>query len=261
MRILATSVVWACIGVAAQAADVTFLGEVHDNPGHHARQAEEVRAIQPAAIVWEMLSAEDVQAVTPELVSDAEALAEALDWGASGWPEFSMYYPIFSAVPGARHYGAEVSRDRAFGAMQGGLAQTFGPDAADFGLTEDLPEDQQTRREALQLAAHCDAMPAEMLPVMVSIQRLRDAELARAARQAFRDTGGPVVVITGNGHARPDWGAPALLKLAEPGLETRTLGQGELGGGAPDGGFDEVVWSEPAERPDPCEAFLKNRNN
>lgn len=254
-----------CLALAApataKAADVVFLGEVHDNPHHHQRQAEEVRTRAPAAIVWEMLSPEQATRISPELLSDARALEAALGWADSGWPDFAMYYPIFQASAGARHYGAAVPRDAARAAMQDGVAASFGAEAADFGLDAPLPDDQQSAREALQLAAHCDAMPAEMLPMMVDIQRLRDASLAQAARQAWQETKGPVAVITGNGHARKDWGAPALLAFAAPALTIEALGQGEDGFAAPSGLFDRLASAPSVERPDPCAAFRAKTGN
>ena len=39
---------------AARRADIVLLGEIHDNPEHHANQAAIVRALQPAALVFEM---------------------------------------------------------------------------------------------------------------------------------------------------------------------------------------------------------------
>ena len=63
----------------ACAADVVFLGEVHDNPAHHDRQAAEVARIAPSAIVWEMLTAEKAAVVTTGLVADEAALGAALD--------------------------------------------------------------------------------------------------------------------------------------------------------------------------------------
>jgi uncharacterized iron-regulated protein len=39
----------------AEGADVVVLGEVHDNPQHHANQAAVVRALQPSALVFEMI--------------------------------------------------------------------------------------------------------------------------------------------------------------------------------------------------------------
>lgn len=236
-----------------------FLGENHDNPRHHARQAEITADITPGAIVWEMLTQEQADRITPALIPNATALEATLGWTASGWPDFSMYHPIFMAAPGARHYGAAIPRDAARAAMSD-VAGAFVADPVRFGLASPLDPDQQAAREALQLAAHCDALPAEMLPMMVDVQRLRDAELARVAMLALIDTGGPVVVITGNGHARTDWGAPAVLRRATPGLSVVALGQGE-DGSPPPGTFDLVEDAPSVPRDDPCEAFLKQRGN
>ena len=82
-------------------AEVVILGEIHDNPAHHANQAAAVAAMQPTAIVFEMLTPEQAAWVTPENRGDAAALGEALGWDGSGWPDFSMYHPIFTAAPGA----------------------------------------------------------------------------------------------------------------------------------------------------------------
>ncbi|WP_292268687.1 ChaN family lipoprotein [Marivita sp.] len=235
-------------------ADVVFLGELHDNPAHHLRQAEYVAELAPTALVFEMLTQAQADLVTPELVADEAALEAALGWNASGWPDFSMYYPIFAAVPEAAYFGAAVPRDVARAAMAEGMASAFRGDADAYGLTAVLPEEQQEEREALQLAAHCDAMPEEMLPIMVDIQRLRDAELAYSAVQAFSAHGGPVVVITGNGHARMDWGAPVYLMAAAPALRVAALGQGEEE--VPPSGLFDVIESAPeVDRGDPCAAF------
>lgn len=139
--------------------------------------------------------------------------------------------------------------------MSEGSASAFGAEASLYGLADPLPEDQRAVREALQHAAHCEAMPADLLPMMVDVQRFRDATLARAALEAFRNYGGPVVVITGNGHARTDWGAPFALRQADPDIVIHALGQGEVSFGAPDGVFDKVEISPDVERGDPCEAF------
>ena len=235
-------------------ADVVFLGELHDNPAHHLRQAAYVSELEPTALVFEMLTQAQADLVTPDLVADEAALEAALGWNDSGWPDFSIYYPIFAAAPDADYFGAAIPRDVARQAMAEGMAEAFRADAEAYGLTAPLPDAQQAEREALQLAAHCDAMPEEMLPVMVNIQRLRDAELAYSAVQAVEAHGGPVVVITGNGHARMDWGAPVYLMAAEPDLRVAALGQGEEGA-APSGVFDVVETSPPVDRGDPCDAF------
>ena len=256
MRWVALFLLWpVAVIAAATGADVVFLGEVHDNPAHHIAQAAEIERMQPAAVVFEMLTDEQAARVSPQLLSDREALQAKLEWDASGWPDFAIYYPIFAALGEARVYGAAVSRQEAREASADVIG-AFGPDAPRFGLDRPLPEDQQTAREAAQMSAHCDALPSEMLPMMVAIQRLRDARLAQVALQALGETGGPVAVVTGNGHARKDWGAPALLSLAAPDVTVWALGQGE-GDDPPLGEFDALRSAPAPEREDPCAAFAK----
>jgi uncharacterized iron-regulated protein len=93
-----------------------------------------------------------------------------------------------------------------------------------------------------------------MLPAMVAVQRLRDAALARAVVRALAATGGPVAVITGNGHARRDWGLPRVLARVAPEARVHVLLQGEEDV-VPEGGHDEVVFAPAAPREDPCAAF------
>ncbi len=251
---LALALVLCVTALPAPAQDVVILGEVHDNPAHHAEQAARVAAMGPAAIVFEMLTPQQAARITPDLIADPDAMERALGWAESGWPDFAMYHPIFSAAPEAAIHGALVPRDAARAALEDGPARIFGEDATAYGLTEPLPHEEQSAREALQLAAHCDALPTEMLPGMVAVQRLRDATLARAAVRAMAESGGPVAVITGNGHARRDWGVPAFLARVAPDLEVFVLGQTE--DDAPlEGGFDEVLSAPAVARPDPCAAF------
>jgi uncharacterized iron-regulated protein len=237
-------------------AQIVVLGEVHDNPAHHLVQAGFVEGLSPSALVFEMLTPEQAARIGEDTPRDAASLETALDWDASGWPAFSMYYPIFAAAPDAALFGAGVTRDAARAALDDGLAVAFGEDANIFGLAAPLPASQQTEREALQAAAHCDALPAALLPGMVDIQRLRDATLARTALAALDQTGGPVVVITGNGHARADWGVPALIATARPEVTVKAVLQGE-GDARPDGGGDIVLPGPVVERGDPCAAFAK----
>ena len=238
-------------------ADVVILGEVHDNPDHHRWQAEVVAALAPAALVFEMLVPELAARATPDLRADAEALEAALAWEARGWPDFAMYYPIFTAAPAAAVVGGDVPREDVRAALEDGAAavfeRVFDAAAAPYGLTRPLPEAQQSARETLQAEAHCGALPEALLPGMVEAQRLRDAALARAARIAHAEHGGPVVVITGSGHARVDWGVPAALALAAPELSVVSVGQVESA--APDAPFDLVRVTARAEREDPCAAF------
>jgi uncharacterized iron-regulated protein len=234
--------------------DIYVLGEVHDNPAHHVEQARLVAVIAPGAVVWEMLSPDQVVAMAGVDRVDSDALGAALGWEAAGWPDFVMYHPIFLAAGDAGHFGASMPRERLKAVVSDGLAADLGADAvAEWGLGPLSPDDQAAR-EAEQMAAHCNALPVEMLPGMVDAQRLRDWSLASAAVGAVEAGRGPVVIITGTGHARADQGVPALIGAARPGLKVWSLGQVEGDPGA-DLPFDSVNVTATAPREDPCLAF------
>ena len=235
-------------------AEVIVFGEVHDNPAHHLNQSVVVRRYAPRALVFEMLTPEQAAGFRPDLVADADALAAALDWEAGGWPDFALYFPIFFAGQAAAIYGGALPYEQVRRAVSGGAAAAFGADAPLYGLDEALPPDEEAARQADQQAAHCGALPPEMLAGMVEAQRLRDAGLARAVLQALAEVGGPVVVIAGTGHARRDWGVPAALARAAPGLSVLSIGQLEADPGA-DAPFDLWLVTEPAPREDPCAVF------
>ena len=235
-------------------AQVVWLGEVHDNPDHHARQAGWVADLSPSALVFEMLTPAQADAARGVDRADAAALEAALGWDGTGWPDFALYAPIFAAAPDAALHGAARPGDAVRRAVTDGAAAVFGADAARFGLDGALPAGERRTREAGQAAAHCDALPPSLLPGMVEAQRLRDADLAAAALAALDATGGPVAVIAGTGHVRTDWGGPALLRLAAPGVVQASVGQVE-GDGPDDAPFDALRSSPAVDRPDPCAAF------
>lgn len=262
-QVLILVFVW--IGLAAVAgtpdidgmagADVVILGEVHDNPAHHRMQSAIVAQLNPAALVFEMLSGEQAARVSDDNRRDQEALAAVLGWDQTGWPDFAMYFPIFRAAGNARIYGAGLTRTAAREALETGITGYFGDDASRYGLDRPLDADEQAEREEFQRIAHCGALPDPMLAMMVDVQRLRDATLARVVVTALKDTGGVVVVITGNGHARKDRGLAVYLDRASPDLTVYALGQSEEG--QIDGVFDRVLDYPAVEREDPCLAFEK----
>lgn len=228
-----------------QPVNVTILGEVHDNVLHHQNQARAVAAIKPRALVVEMLTEDQARLAETDLRQA---------WDQSGWGDFDLYEPIFLAAPQAKIFGANLPRLALKGAVSDGAAAFFGPDAARYGLTVALDPAEQAMREAEQAEAHCNALPTELLPGMVEAQRLRDAALARAVVQAMAETGGPVAVITGTGHARKDRGVPAVLALAAPDLTVFSVGQLESYPGA-EAPFDRWIVTPPQPRDNPCAGF------
>ena len=242
----------ALAALPAAAQDVHVLGEVHDNPAHHMEQARRVALTGPAALVFEMLTPEQAAAAADVDPLDRRALEAALGWDESGWPDFAMYHPIFASAPDAAIYGAAVPRSLLAAAMEG-RAETV---LSDPNLLPPISQSERQARQRMQGEAHCGALPEDMLPGMVEAQRLRDAAFAHVALRALDETGGPVVVITGNGHARTDWGVPAAIAQARPEVAVFALGQFEA---TPEPGeavpFDEIAVAEPVDRPDPCDAL------
>lgn len=232
-------------------ADVVILGEVHDNGRHHLGQAAAIAVIRPKAVVFEMLSSEQVAMVSPALLKDQVALEVALGWDGSGWPEFALYYPVFAALGQAKIYGAKRPRDEVRRAFTEGAAAVFGQG---FGLDQALSDAELQQRTQQQFEAHCEAMPLDMMGGMVEAQRFRDAAFAATVVQAFEEVGGPVVLVTGNGHARIDWGVPALLAVEAPNLSVLVIGFLESPAEA-EQPFDQWLVTEPAEREDPCLTF------
>ncbi|CAN5739814.1 ChaN family lipoprotein [soil metagenome] len=244
----------------AEDVPIVILGEIHDNPWHHANQAAIVAALQPAALVFEMIPQER-EAEVNELRAEGathEAIAEALAWEKSGWPDFGHYAAILDAAPEARIFGAGQPSADVRRAMVEGAAGPFGPDAAIYGLDQPLEPEEQELREARMAAGHCDLLPDEVLPGMVEAQRFRDAGLADATLWARTMTGGgQIVVITGNGHADLERGMPQALRIADPEAAIIALGQFEAEPPADEElPYDHVLVTDAPQRPDPCEALL-----
>ncbi|PTV96369.1 putative iron-regulated protein [Rhodobacter aestuarii] len=243
--------------ITEAAPQVLVLGELHDNPTHHLTQAAAVAALKPKALVFEMLSPVQAAQVTPELISTPEDLGQVLGWEAAGWPDFAIYAPIFEAAPDARYYGAALPRETVRRAMSEALPDIF-PEAAAYGLDQPYPADLQATLETQAQEDHCNALPPELLPGMVAAQRLRDGAFAATTLQALQETGGPVALITGSGHARTDRAVPALIAHAAPQVKVISLGQLERpsdGSLNPDQPYDWWIVTAPTEREDPCAAF------
>ncbi len=231
--------------------DVVILGEVHDNPAHHARQAEIIAELEPTAVVYEMLTPEEALRLK-DTHRTVPAMAEAVltDFH---WSNLADYAEVLAATQGVI-VGTALPRGEVRQAFAEGAASVMGASAARFGLTEPVPEAELDRRKTLQFEAHCEAMPLEMMGGMVEAQRLRDAVFAETILDTLAAEGAPVVLVTGNGHARRDWGVPAYLAQAASEVSVITIGQGEAGN-RPEGGFDAVFDAPAVDRPEPCAAF------
>ena len=264
----------AALDAVLQGADVVILGEIHDNPVHHALQAELVAMIGPAGLAFEMLTPADepVVARLRRQGAPAAVLGAALDWEARGWPDFRLYAPIFAAAPDAEITGGAVPMEALRAAMDKGAAlagpAAMGVSARRYRLDIAYGPDVEAEAAADQVRAHCGAIPEAVGRRMMEAQRLRDAAFADAVLRA-RALGddGPVVLITGAGHGRIDRGVPMFLETASPGLAVVSVAFVEVQAGqddwqayaGPRPRYD-YLWFTPAHpREDPCIAFRQSR--
>lgn len=241
-------------------ADVVLLGELHDNPHHHARRAELLLGLGGAApVVAEQLPHGD--AFTLPATARGDALRDALqaagfEADAWGWPR---YEPLFAAVArsGARLRGGNLDLEAVRRAAREGATALPADLTRRIDAAPLTPAALSALNDDLQ-RGHCGQLPTRALPGMVAAQRARDASMAAtllAEVDQLRATGrqGPVLLLAGNGHVRRDYGVPTLLTQRQPALKLLSIGFAESGGA--DASYDVTWITPPAQREDPCKGF------
>jgi uncharacterized iron-regulated protein len=256
------------VGARARGAEVVYLGELHDNPHHHAAQARVLDVIVAGggrpAVAFEMLS-QDQQAVAAEVVAGQDSATEAerrLRWQARGWPDFAMYWPLFEVARRARLEVVAADLDPALARRIGreGLAALGAPAEALRSLL--LPDPARERALGATIAkAHCDLLPEGRIPAMVEAWHARNVTMARRLAAALGRTG-QVVVIIGRGHQDPG-GLPAQLEALRPGTRQLVVTLLEVGPAEAREGLlrqasGDILWLTPATaRRDPCEGLRR----
>lgn len=181
------------------------LGELHDVPGHQQLQYHTVefllRQQHLHAVVLEMAERGHH---TVGLAADAsvEQVQQALQWSDSSWP-WARYGPqiLLAVRAGVPVYGGNLPRNDMRAAM--------GNTALDAHI---LPQHLQAL-QALMQEAHCGLLPESQLLPMARIQIGRDLSMAQTLLDVQANQAqGVTVLITGNQHARKDYGVPWHLQ-------------------------------------------------
>ena len=242
-------------------ADLLLLGEVHDNPLHHALRAQLIDAFDDRrpAVVFEQFP-ESRGPLPPKGAS--ESLEQWLDqnrFDRDGW-RWPLHRPVVeAALTQARSlWGSGVPRDSLRAIMRGGEA------AASPHLRVLLvraPLDSAATRTLDQelVVGHCGRLPASMVEGMRAAQTVRDAAMTAALLRAAED--GPAWLIAGNGHVRRDIAVPRLLRVVAPDANVVSVGllERRAGGAAPAPEslrqYDLILVTPRRERTDPCAGF------
>ena len=242
---------------------VVLLGEVHDNAALHRQRLAVLRRAFDAgwrpAIVMEQFDLDrqcDLDRARRMAGAAPADLVAAAAPAKAGW-DWQFYEPVLALVIALDLplYAGNLSRADAGRLVRESPDAVFGPSRATaLGLDRPIDPAVQAAQQREIEAGHCGALPASVVPGMARAQLARDAAMAAVLRE-HADHG--VALIAGNGHVRRDIGVPRWLGSAGPGFSVGFL---ETGGGLEADAFDAVVYAAPAEREDPCAAFLKGRS-
>lgn len=268
---------------------ITLLGEVHDNPEHHQMRGGLLKATAsgsqalPAncrrgAFVFEHISADqqaglehfyhfDRSAARLATVND---LFRFIEWDKSGWPSQTIFMPLMQEVVRSRRpiVAGSPSKDPVRRIAREGLSALPSEQVRQLGLDQSLDADLNDALLTELEASHCGLMPKTAFRNMAAAQRYKDAYMAEAALKAANGHGS-AVMFAGNGHVRTDRGVGAELRRMAPDRTVISVTFAEIivdktdpqtyGPRDPAGkpATDYVVFANPAERTDPCEAMRK----
>jgi len=257
------------------AARYRLLGEVHDNPAHHAIRARVIAALAATgarpAVVFEQLDLDHDDAVVAAQAAgaDAETLTDAgrLDRKAWEWP---LHKPIFDVAlgKGLPVRAGNMPRESLRGDLQSALDKDSGASWYARFHAARWTEAQAAALRADIVEGHCGKLPEAVVPRIVLAQRVRDAAMAQALVNDATAAG--AILIAGNGHVRADLAVPVYLHApGMPDADAPSVSLGlievtadeERAGDFPrqvvaaNPGFDYIWFTPPAPREDPCARF------
>ena len=190
-----------------QSVPFVLLGESHVNPIHHRLQARLVSQLadQQTTVAFEMLD----QPYGLDDVTETAEISKITHWSESGWPDFSIYEPIFAATLQAKAHIASANPPKAKvrETMQKGTISVTDQERVALRLERDLPQEQRQAMHDLIVEVHCGHATG-MEAGMVSAQILKNAWMARSLRTSGKARG---ILIAGSGHTRRDRGVPFYL--------------------------------------------------
>jgi uncharacterized iron-regulated protein len=252
--------------------DFVLLGEIHDNPDHHARQAAVlsslVRAGRRPALVMEQFDRENQAALDTALAAgaDTEAIAVAGRFDREGW-QWERYEPLVRIAVDAKLpiVAANLSRRAARDVAARGFDQLQPPPAA-LALVDVWSNARETTMAQTLVDSHCGQLRPEDVAPLTRAQRARDAVIADSLLR-YRANG--ALLIAGAGHVRRDLAVPLYLRArapdasitavalteVEPGVDDVAAYQTAAAAGSIDPAFDYLWFSARAEREDPCAGF------
>lgn len=268
---------------------IVLLGEVHDNPEHHAVRADilwprldrmaPTPGVRPAAVFEHIRTNQQAQldrfyekARSSRRLRQAPDLLQELGWETSGWPSGKIFEPLFDAALRAKLpiYPGNSSRDRTQALARGDETGATPQEKARLDFARTVPEPLLDALASELEASHCGMLPASAFGAMSLAQRYTDIHLAASLIEAAERHGG-AFLLAGNGHVRTDRGVPWYLRQLAPSRKVVSVmllevEEGRLDGPAyapraPDGTWaaDYVLFTPRHARADPCEKMRQRK--
>lgn len=259
------------------AARFVLLGEIHPNPDHHNLQAQALEELikrgRKPAVVFEMIPITMQKALDTFVAQEdrsLDLLQEVLQWTTRGWPDWSMYAPIFDLA--LRHdlpiRAGNLSKSESKGLWKDIKSGLSDDQKRLYGLDIPLGDNVQSQLRTHIGEAHCGMLPEKMLDPMTNVQRAKDGLMANTLMDA--DQGDGAVLISGSGHVRRDWAVPFVIKAKQPEAEIVAVAFSEAAPGyktakdyMPDAvpgapTFDILYFTPLAEKRDYCADLKKH---
>jgi uncharacterized iron-regulated protein len=267
---------------------IALLGEVHDNPEHHAVRGEILRPrLEPVLDVGDLFPAATFEHIRtnqqPQLdafygnvrsgrAPMASELLDALRWKDSGWPAAGIYLPLFDAALKAKMMvvPALPDRERMRTLVRGDRTGTSENELALLKAAEAMPVPLRDALVAELEGSHCGVIPPSAFAAMSMAQRYIDAHMAGRTLEAASEHGG-AFLLAGNGHARTDRGVRYFLKQRAPARAAISVMLLEVEDGKTDAAAyiprdpygnpaaDYVLFTPRHNRADPCEKMRQGK--
>jgi len=197
----------------------TIVGETHDNKEHHEIQAKILKWLiqdgQRINPVFEMLSEDQINPIRNLNLTSSDVFFDKVAWETTGWPDRSLYKPIFDIVISEKMQitPAEMQRDSLLKLIKNGKNSLPKNILQSLKLVV-LDNNARQLIEKEIIDSHCGMLPKKMVSPMILGQRVRDVVMANSVAQA--GSNGPTILFAGSGHGRKDFGVPAYLSKMNP---------------------------------------------
>jgi uncharacterized iron-regulated protein len=190
------------------------------------------------------------QHVRPGPDVHARLVAAGFDAHAWRWP---LHEPLFAGAlaSGATLAGGNTTRDEARQVVREG-SQALPDDLRPIVAAAPLAPAAQAALDADLVRGHCGQLGGPRLEGMRSAQRLRDASLWAALRDAAKR---PAILLAGNGHVRLDYGVPQVIAATQPAAKVVSVGFMEIGEPVHGQPYTHVWLTPTVAREDACAAM------